>query len=132
MSLYRFKFAGNYHDATANYSGNALTGVPEQVIVSSVQVKFPQSVNVFIQHNYTSKIPLTDGNTAFAPEYNLLQAKIAWMHRFTKKSNIEIFAAAENLLNQKYSLGDDLNAIGGRYYNAAAPRNYNMGFNVRF
>jgi iron complex outermembrane receptor protein len=30
----------------------------------------------------------------------------------------------ENLLDQKYSLGNDINGFGGRYYNAAAGRSY--------
>ena len=36
------------------------------------------------------------------------------------------------LLDEKYSLGNDLNAIGGRYYNAAAPINYYFGLNLGF
>ncbi len=28
------------------------------------------------------------------------------------------------LLNETYSLGNDINGFGGRYYNAAAKRNY--------
>jgi iron complex outermembrane receptor protein len=132
ITLDRFRFSSNYHDATSSYAGNQLTGVPEQVIVASVQVKLPKSLYVFIEHNYTASIPLNDGNTAYAPHYNLLAAKAGWQHKFNAKSRFEIYAGAENLLNQKYSLGDDLNAVGSRYYNAAAPRNYYVGFNVLF
>jgi iron complex outermembrane receptor protein len=45
---------------------------------------------------------------------------------------LELFAGADNLLNQRYSLGDDLNAVGGRYYNPAPGRNYFGGLNVKF
>jgi iron complex outermembrane receptor protein len=132
LTLYRFTFSSDYHDASGNYAGNSLTGVPEQVIVSSVQIKFPQNLYFFVEHNYTAKIPLNDGNTAFAPHYNLLQAKAAWQHQFNRKNRLEIYAGADNLLNEKYSLGDDLNAVGNRYYNAAPLRNYVIGFNVVF
>jgi len=132
LTLDKFTFSSDYHDATNNYAGNNLTGVPEQVIVTSFQIKLPQYLYLFIEHNYTARIPLNDGNTAYAPSYNLLQAKVGWAHKFNHKSRLEIYAGADNLLNEKYSLGDDLNAVGNRYYNAAAPRNYYVGFNVVF
>jgi len=60
-----------------------------------------------------------------------MQAKIAWKYKLTTKSYVEFMAGVQNILNQKYSLGNDLNAVGGRYYNAAAPRNFYLGFNVK-
>lgn len=130
ITIDRFRFADNYHDAAANYSGNSLTGVPEQVIISSIQIKLPSYIFLYIEHNYTAKIPLNDGNTAWAPSYNLLQFKTGRKHNITAKSHYEIFGGINNMLNQKYSLGNDLNAVGGRYYNAAPLRNYYLGFNV--
>jgi iron complex outermembrane receptor protein len=132
VTLNKFTFSGNYHDETANYSGNHLTGVPGQVIVSSFQLKLPQGLYLFIEHNFTGKIPLNDANTTYASHYNLLQAKAGWQHKLSRKTKFEIYAGADNLLNEKYSLGDDLNAVGNRYYNAAPPRNYYAGFNVIF
>jgi iron complex outermembrane receptor protein len=130
LTLYKFTFSSNYHDASASYAGNNLTGVPEQVIVSSLQFKFPQNLFLFVEHNYTARIPLNDGNTAYAPHYNLLQAKVGWQRKLGHKSRLEVYAGADNLLNEKYSLGDDLNAVGNRYYNAAAPRNYYVGMSA--
>jgi len=117
VTLDRFRFGT---------TGNQLTGVPEQVIISSLQVKLPASLFLFAEHNYTASIPLNDANTAFAPHYNLLSAKAGWQHVFSK-TRLEIYAGADNLLNEKYSLGDDLNAIGNRYYNPAPLRNYYVG-----
>ncbi len=132
LTFDHFTFSSDYHDASGNYAGNQLTGVPGQVIVTSFQIKLPEYLYLFIEHNYTARIPLNDASTAFAPSYNLLQAKAGWQHKFNHKSRLEIYAGADNLLNEKYSLGDDLNAVGNRYYNAAAPRNYYVGFNVVF
>jgi len=33
----------------------------------------------------------------------------------------------DNLLNEKYSLGNDLNAFGSRFFNAAPTRNLQTG-----
>ncbi|MDB5134289.1 MAG: TonB-dependent receptor [Mucilaginibacter sp.] len=120
-TIYRFTFTG---------SSNQLTGVPDQVFVSSVQVKFPSHLYVFAEYNYTSRIPLNDANTTFAGHYDLVQAKAGWEHKINRKTSLGIYAGIDNLLNEKYSLGDDLNAVGNRYYNASAPRNYYIGLNV--
>jgi iron complex outermembrane recepter protein len=129
VTLNKFTFT-NYNDATTNYSGNQLTGVPGQVFVTSVQVRLPCNLYVFAEHNYTARIPLNDGNTAYADHYDLLQAKAGWEHIFNNKTRFGIYAGIDNLLNEKYSLGNDLNAVGNRYYNAAAPRNYYVGLTV--
>jgi iron complex outermembrane receptor protein len=123
VTLDKFTFSGTH---------NQLTGVPEQIIISSLQLKLPQSLYVFVEHNYTSHVPLNDANTTFAAGYNLLRAKAGWQCVFNSKSRLEIYAGADNLLNEKYSLGNDLNAVGNRYYNAAPPRNYYIRFNVIF
>ncbi|RFZ83364.1 TonB-dependent receptor [Mucilaginibacter terrenus] len=128
VSVSRFNFK-DYNVAGNNYSGNRLTGVPREVIVSSIQVLLPQSLSLFVQHNYTSKIPLNDANTVYANKYNLLQANASWAHR-VGRSRLEVYFGADNLLNEKYSLGNDLNAVGNRYYNPAPPRNYYAGVGV--
>ncbi|RWY55613.1 TonB-dependent receptor [Mucilaginibacter gilvus] len=128
LSISRFNFR-DYNVAGNNYSGNKLTGVPREVVVSSLQVLLPQGLSVFVQHNYTSKIPLNDANTVYVGKYHLLQAKASWQHQLGK-TRLEIYAGADNLLNEKYSLGNDLNAIGNRYYNPAAPRSYYAGLGI--
>ena len=49
-----------------------------------------------------------------------------------RKLSLNFFAGVDNALNAKYSLGNDINAAGGRYYNAAATANYFIGLSVNF
>ncbi|MDT3403009.1 TonB-dependent receptor [Mucilaginibacter terrae] len=122
----------NYTVNNNNYSGNRLTGVPRQVAVSSLQFRFPKAIYLFVQHNYTGKLPVNDANTVYAEKYHLLQAKTGWAFNAGRKLKLNIYAGADNLLNQKYSLGNDLNAVGNRYYNPAPLRNYYAGLSVGF
>jgi len=131
VTLDKFTFSGDYHDAATNYSGKQLTGVPGQAFVTSLQVKLPEHLYVFAEHNYTARLPLNDANTTYANHYNIVQAKAGWEHGFNNGNRFGIYAGIDNLLNEKYSLGNDLNAVGNRYYNAAAPRNYYVGVSVR-
>ncbi|MGY4385558.1 iron complex outermembrane receptor protein [Pedobacter sp. UYP24] len=129
-TLSQFKF-DKYINNTDNYSGNSLTGVPKATVVTSLEALLPKSIYLFAQHNYTSSIPLNDANTVFAHNYNLLQAKAGIKNLRLGALPVEVFAGADNLLNQKYSLGNDLNALGGRYFNAASTRSFYGGLVIK-
>lgn len=131
FTYYQFTFS-DYKNAQNDYSGNKLTGVPQKVVVSSAYIGFVEEFYLFMQHNYTTQIPLNDQNSEFASDYHLLQAKLGWKLRWTEKRILDLFAGVDNILNEKYSLGNDLNAIGGRYYNAAPSRNFYAGVGFQF
>lgn len=121
----------DYRDGEEIFSGNRLTGVPGQVLVSSLLIRLPENSYAYIRHNYTSRIPLNDANSRYAGSYHLVQLKAGLRPRFRGRINLEIFAGIDNLLNTTYSLGNDINAFGERYFNAAPPRNYYGGISLR-
>jgi iron complex outermembrane receptor protein len=125
---YRFD---NYQQATINYSGNALTGVPRNIWVSGFDMDTKIGMYLNASLNGTSSLPLTDANDAFADAYQLAQVKLGYR---CKKNNtqLDVFAGIDNLLNQQYSLGNDINAPGKRYYNAAMDRNIFGGIIYHF
>lgn len=125
----RFVFK-NYRTDSENYSDNRVTGVPRTNVVTGLAVDLIHRVNIYVQSIFTSRIPLNDANSEYAERYELLQAKVGWTGVKRNKLSLEFFAGADNLLNQKYSLGNDLNAFGGRYYNAAPLRNFYGGVNI--
>jgi iron complex outermembrane recepter protein len=128
LQPYRFddyKLAGN------DYSGNKLTGVPRTINVSGVDIKFIHEYFLNITFNYTSSISLNDAATVSAKPYHLLQLKMGKDFVFTKMK-LKVFAGADNLLNEVYSMGNDINAFGGRYFNPAPKRNYYGGVAVSF
>ena len=50
----------------------------------------------------------------------------------SKKISADVFAGADNLFNVRYSLGNDINATNGRFYNAAAGINYYGGVSLKY
>jgi iron complex outermembrane receptor protein len=44
---------------------------------------------------------------------------------------VRYFLSIDNLLNTFYSLGNDINAAGRRYYNPSSPRSYMAGISVQ-
>ena len=125
---YRFD---DYVLLSAVYSGNKLTGVPRTLNVCGVDVKTVNDYYANITFNYTSSLPVNDANTVYAKAYHLLQLKIGKQIKMTKVV-LNVFAGADNLLNEVYSLGNDINAAGVRYFNPAPSANYYAGVKVSF
>jgi iron complex outermembrane recepter protein len=131
VTLNKYRFY-NYSNSTENYSGNQLTGVPGYVVVTNLTMELPFNSYLFIQHINTGRIPLNDANTVYSKSYNLLQLKFGYKFKSKGTMQFHFYAGADNLLNEKYSLGNDLNAFGGRYYNAAPERNFFGGIKAVF
>jgi iron complex outermembrane receptor protein len=125
---YRFT---DYQQSGVNYSGNALTGVPRNIWVSGMDVNTRTGLYLNVSVNATSSLPLTDANDAYAGAYTLIQMKMGY--RCSKNSRQwHVYAGIDNLLNQNYSLGNDINAVGKRYYNPATGRNIFTGVQYFF
>lgn len=124
-----FKFK-DYEVASTSYSGNWLTGVPRHVATAQLMAEFGHGVSVNLTYNFTSTIPLNDANEVYANSYHLLQARISYQLPI-KKREMELYLSGDNLLNQKYSLGNDINAFGGRYFNPAHTINFMGGVRVK-
>jgi iron complex outermembrane receptor protein len=121
----------NYISGAKDYSGNYLTGVPKNVNVTTLDVNTSAGIYLIASINITSSLPLTDANDVYADGYELVQAKLG-LKKQLGKVMVDIYAGADNLLNETYSLGNDLNAAGGRYYNPAPAGNYFAGIKMEF
>ncbi|MEO5912189.1 MAG: TonB-dependent receptor [Pelobium sp.] len=129
FTLSDFKFK-DYKIGSNDYSGNLLTGIPKTNISSNLDFSFRKDFNLFIQYQYNGKTSLNDASTVFADDYHLLFMKLGWEKKINK-TVLYINTGADNLLNVNYSLGNDLNAFGNRYYNQAAKRNYFLGLGIK-
>lgn len=126
---YRF---GHYRVDGNDYSGNTVTAVPDWVWTNNLSLGLTHQLGLNISHRYTAKIPLNDANTVFSDAFHLLQVKGTWQHRLSSSMRLEVFAGVDNVFNEDYSLGNDINAFGQRYFNPAPKRNYYLGFSVLF
>ncbi len=131
LTYQHYKFE-DYQVDDKDFSGNNVTSIPEWMWVNMLALKFNKGFELNVFHNFTDEIPLNDANSVFADKYHLVQAKASWVTGFLNKYRVQFFIGADNVLNQKYSLGNDINALGNRYFNAAAPRNFYAGVKVGF
>ncbi|MFT3825748.1 MAG: TonB-dependent receptor plug domain-containing protein [Chitinophagaceae bacterium] len=118
-----------YHDfkqIANDFSGKKLPGAATNTFSAGIDAATRPGLYTNITWFYSDPVALNDANTDIASSYNLLGGRIGW-RKTCKKIMLDIFAGADNLFNVTYSLGNDINATGGRYYNTAPGANYFAG-----
>ena len=121
-----------FKQSNADYSNKQMPGNSKHTISTGFDVITRKGFYAAITYYYSGKIPLNDANTAFADPYNIVGAKMGFERWIKDKWRLRFNTGADNLLNEKYSLGNDINASGGRYYNAAPGRNYYVSVLVQW
>jgi iron complex outermembrane receptor protein len=116
----RFRY-DDYKNTAGNWSGNRLPGIAPHYFTSSLLTNLYR-FNLNLHYTYSDAMPLNDANTASADPFHLAHVKMTYPFKLSKKWQLEAGIAVDNLFNTTYSLGNDINAAGGRYYNAAAKR----------
>lgn len=130
-TFHYFKF-DEYIREGDNFSGNRLTGVAPHTIFSSVLGETKLGLYGLLSYNFTDEIPLTDGNTVYSDPYHLMKGKVGVKQLIGSKFKLDVYVGADNLLDQQYSLGYDINAFGNRFYQPAAGMNWFGGLKVNY
>ncbi|EKB47317.1 TonB-dependent receptor domain-containing protein [Cecembia lonarensis] len=126
-----FKFA-DYSSRGNDFSGNQLTGVSPNTLVNLVDIRTKAGIYLNMTHQYVDEIPLNDANTVFQDAYNLLGGRLGWMTVWSGRWDFEVYGGVENLLDETYSLGNDLNAFANRFFQPAPGRNWYGGVKLGF
>lgn len=124
---YRFK---DYTSLTKSYTGNFLTGTSPFSQSFLVLWSPLPNINWSNQYLFTDYLYLNDANTDILPASRIWNSKITYSHQ-TGKLPYRLWMSVDNLLNENYSAGPDLNAVGLRYYNASPLRNFSIGLQVQ-
>jgi iron complex outermembrane receptor protein len=121
----------DYQRDDNDFSGNMIPSVPQNVWVTGADLTLDNGFYTSAQLNFTDEIFLNDANTVSADSYLLLNARMGWKGTVQNVA-FDFFVDGDNLLNQSYSLGNDNNAFGSRYFNPAPPRSFRIGANFGF
>ncbi|MET0636085.1 MAG: TonB-dependent receptor plug domain-containing protein [Chitinophagaceae bacterium] len=117
---------GSFVKGTDDFSGKTIPSVPAKTFSTLADLQFSNGAYVGLTYYAASKIYLNDANTAVAEAYHLLGARVGWKKTFSS-IRLNLYGGADNLLDETYSLGNDINAAANRFYNAAPRRNYYVG-----
>ena len=123
---------GEYQQGNVKYTGNKLTGTSPFVFSLLGDVQSATGIYTNITYTFTDKIPLNDANTFFAKAYNILFVKMGIEKKLTDRIKGDFFGSWSKGFNQNYSLGNDLNAAGNRFFNPSAPQGFTIGLKFSF
>lgn len=129
-SLYDFKYE-NYQKDGMDYSGNRVPGTPPVSLQGQLRFKLLNLLEVESAHYYRSSFFLNDSATVeTSPSLigNILVSVPLPMDSYP----LRLYGRLQNLYNERYSLGYDLNAFGDRFYNPSATRNFSVGLEMNF
>ena len=131
-----FKFK-EFIDNDVDYSGNQLTGVPENQLNFGLDVITKYGFSVNTSFRTMAKIPLNDSNTKYSEGYSLLDIKTTYAFIILKVLKTELNAGINNALNTNYAANILPNAVGfgsaaPRYFYPGNPINYYGGLSVAY
>jgi iron complex outermembrane receptor protein len=130
-TLNHFRY-DDFKQVTDDFSDKKIPSVADNTVAVRLDVSLRPGLYTHWTWYYSDPIPLDDANTAFATSYNLLGGRLGFRKPFAKNLLIDIFAGVDNAFDVQYSLGNDINAAAGRYYNAAPGINYYGGIRIEF
>ncbi|MFD2201646.1 TonB-dependent receptor domain-containing protein [Shivajiella indica] len=125
-------YFSDYESGGNDYSGNQLTGVAPNSLVNLLDIRSKLGIYLNVTHQYVDQIPLNDSNTVYQDAYNLIGGRMGWRETLGGKWDLEIYGGVDNLLDEEYSLGNDLNAFANRFYQPAPGRNFYGGLKFGF
>lgn len=121
---------GEYESGGNDFSGNQLTGVAPNTLVNILDIRTKPGFYLNFTHQYVDAIPLNDANTVFQESYNLIGGRAGWRTTLGSRWDVEAYGGIDNLLDEQYSLGNDLNAFANRYFQPAPGINYYGGIKI--
>jgi iron complex outermembrane recepter protein len=130
-TLNDFKY-GDFKKGKTDFSGKRIPSVPNNSISVLADIQFKKGIYFSSTYYYATKIFLDDANTVAANAYHVLGCRAGWKLAIRSSVKLNFYAGVDNLLDETYSLGNDINAAAGRYYNAAPKRNYYAGVSFQW
>jgi iron complex outermembrane receptor protein len=110
---------------------NSIPGVPKAQMNTGLQLELKGfAVDVF--NYWMDRMPLDNENTSWTAAYHLLNVMFRYRMEIGQHLEGSIHAGINNVLDAEYSSFLSLNAVGSKYYNPSAPRNYFGGLSLRY
>lgn len=113
----------DYVKEDENLSGKKLPGIAPNVVAAGIDMETSFGLYSNITFYHSDRMYLNDANSVRGDAYDLVTAKVGIKRKVSRRLSVNISGVVENLFDEEYVSGYDINAAAGRYYNASAGRN---------
>lgn len=121
---FRYK---EFRQEAADFSGHRIPGVAPNTLAGGIDLTTRPGIYLNLTWFYYSAMALNDANSAYSESFQLPGFRTGYRKRWAGGLETDWFISGDNLLDESYSLGYDINAAGGRFYNAAPGTNFTAG-----
>lgn len=121
----------SYQKDDVDLSGKHLPGIAPNVLAAGLDLVTSIGIYTNLSYYYSDRMYLNDANDATGKAYQLCTAKMGIKRKLSNRVTIDLNAVLENIFDEEYVSGFDINAAAGRYYNASAGRNFIVGGSLR-
>ena len=127
----------DFVDGDDDFSGNALTGVPNNRVQSGITLRHATTFTLTLNHQYVDPIPLTDRGNLQSESFNVFRVNTRYRFDLGKGFKIGINAGVNNLFDTNYAQSVLVNAVGcggnaPRFFYPGDGRNYYGGVQVAY
>lgn len=128
-----------FDEGDNDFSGNALTGVPDKTIAAGINLKHQNGLFLYSNLQHVGEIPMNDANTLHSEKYTVANLKAGYSAKVSPHLILEGNFGINNIADEKYASAILINATGfgntePRFYYPGMPRNYygSVKVDVRF
>lgn len=130
-SFHHFRY-GRFIQGSNDFSGKTVPSVPAHTLSALANLQHRKGYYLQLTYYYCDAIYLNDANTARADAYHLAALRVGGSKTWKDRNRFQYYLGIDNLLNMQYSLGNDINAAGGRFFNPAVGRNMYAGITLHW
>ena len=118
--------------ALADYSGNAVAGVPPITFSAGVDITTRPGLYLNLNYAYRDVTPFTSDGMNKADAFSLLNAKLGYHRAFLKHFDVDAFVGADNITGSQYYYMMFLNQLPDAYLPAPKETVLYGGLNLRY
>jgi iron complex outermembrane receptor protein len=129
-TLNRHRF-DSYEVDESTLNGLYIPGIPIAQMNTGAQLQL-KGISVGLIDYWMDRMPIDNENTTWTSSYHILNAFAGYRFNVLKQVDCSLQGGINNILDASYSSFLSINGNAGRYYNPSAPRNFFIGFNIRY
>lgn len=119
-------------DDRGDFSGNELTGVPNQTL--NYQLTFESKLGIYsnVNYQYVGAMPILDDNSIYSTAYKTINLKAGFKRQYNQ-FYFDVYGGVNNLLDEKYASMIQINPrFNQRYYYPGLPINYYTSIKIAY